>query len=182
MDESPVPTPEPIDPESAVVEALAESAPPPELPPLLDLSLPVQLSNSDKPGKVTVRVLSLPEIERYVAPIFTLNGALLPKWSNSFFVGAVDWTGRVLGWITVQSVVHTEPMYVEEGSAALLPRLVAGAQAEIERVMGQTKVYLTAEDERVQRLAEHMGMQREPGVPMTKWIGPEPVVPKENMQ
>lgn len=173
--------PQPEDIESAQIEQEAAAAPAPvpdepQLPPLLDLSRPVQLSNSDK---VTIRVLTLPEIERYVAPIFNLHGALLPRWTNSFFVGAVDWSGRVLGWITVQSVVHTEPMYVEEGKSALLPRLVAGAQAEIERVMGRCKVYLTAEDDRVVRLAEHMGMVREPGTPMTKWIGPEPVLPKQ---
>lgn len=143
-------------------------------PELLDLSLPPVPSKSDNP---VVRVLTLDEIKQYVEPVFTENGALLPSWTNSFFVGAVDDSGKVLCFITVQSVIHTEPMYAGPGASHFIPRVVKAAQAEVERVLGQCKVYFTADDERVVQLAERLGMQREPGIVLTKWVGPEPFVP-----
>lgn len=159
-----------------VVAPDAVPEPEPQPFPLLDLSLPVS-SKLDAIVYPVVRVLTLPEIKQYVEPIFTSNGALLPQWTSSFFVGAVDEAGTVLGWITVQSVIHTEPMYVEHGQSALLPRIISGAQHEIERVIGQCRIYLTASDERVVKLAQRIGMVSESGTVLTKWVGPVPVAP-----
>lgn len=162
-----------LNPVTDPIDDTASSAMPTALP-LLDLSLPPirRVPKSD----TEFRVLTLDEIKEFIEPIFTKNAALIPSPESSFFFGAVR-DGRVLGWITVQSVIHVEPMYVEPGESALLPRIVSGAKDEVFRVLGQCKVYLTAEDDRVIRLAEYIGMTREPGVAMTMWVDPAMPIP-----
>lgn len=120
------------------------------------------------------RELTPEEIQQYVKPGYDATNNPLPDPSISTFVGVFR-GGRVVASIGLQLKLHAQPLQIEDGHAAVLPTLVAAAERIILQRTGPQWVYLFAPAGRLAQVAQHMGLQLEPWVVMSKLVTyPEP--------
>lgn len=118
-----------------------------------------------------VRELTPDEVKS-VEHVFRATGNPLPDPAISTFVGCVE-DGKVVAFIVLQLKLHAQPLWIEEGRSQLLPALIRAAESVIITRTGPQWVYLFAPAGRLSQLAQHMGMQLEPWVVLSKLVTPE---------
>lgn len=134
--------------------------------------LPVTPSDSAE----EFRVLTPEEIQT-VEYVFTEKGVSLPDPAASTFVGCVK-AGKVVAFLVLQLKIHAQPLWIEDGHAAVLTQLVAKTEQTIIERVGPQWVYLFSPAGRLAQLAQSMGMQLEPWVVLSKLVVPDqPILP-----
>ena len=120
---------------------------------------------------VEIRVLTLEEVK----PLLESLGQNLPAIPNlAGYVGEVV-DGRIVSFIQIDLRPHVA-MWVEPGHGASIPRLVKAAESQILSVLGPQHVYCMTPKGRVGKLAEVMGMHKQPWETYTKLVVSE--IPK----
>ncbi len=123
-----------------------------------------------KPLEDDTRVMT-PEEVAAQRPIFEAANANIPDPATSVFIGAFR-GGKCVAFLVLQIKLHAEPMYIEEGHAAVMAPLVHAAERYILEKVGPQWVYLFAPAGRVSQMAQSMGMQLEPWVVLSKLVTP----------
>lgn len=118
-----------------------------------------------------IRVLT-PEEMKELQPVFGRAGADVPDPSVGFIVGLVEDGKPTESFITVQGVVHAEPLNLEPRHRMFLKSLAHAAEREIVSRIGICNVFLFAPPGDVKQLAEAFGMREEPWAVMSKVVGP----------
>lgn len=120
------------------------------------------------------RELTPEEIQQYVKPGYDATNNPLPDPSISTFVGVIR-GGKVVASIGLQLKLHAQPLQIDEGQASVLPALVAAAERIILQRTGPQWIYLFTPAGRLAQIAQHMGLQLEPWVVMSKLVNhPQP--------
>ena len=134
-------------------------------------------------GNVEYRVLTSEEVAS-ISGIFSDSNAPMPNPASSFFVGAVDATGAVIGFIVIQSCIHAQPMWVHPSHKTIFSALTAHAEKEIaDRIPGElVVVYTFTPAGPISRLAQLSGMQIEPWVVHSKLVAGVQVDTQPNPQ
>lgn len=137
--------------------------------------LPPPVENEPVP-EIEFRVLTPEEIKKAVEPEFAKTGNPLPDPAISTFVGAVL-AGEVIAFLCLQLKLHAQPLWIADGYASVLQRLVTAAENTILSRTGPQWVYLFAPAGRLSQLAQMMGMQLEPWVVLSKLVQPVQPLP-----
>jgi RimJ/RimL family protein N-acetyltransferase len=92
-----------------------------------------------------------------IAELFILNGSQPPHPDHSRIVGAIH-GGRVVGFMVLQFIPHTEPTWIADGyqGQGLWEKM---AQL-LESYIGATPVYCTVPDDRTRHMVEKFGFTR----------------------
>jgi hypothetical protein len=126
--------------------------------------------NMKVPGTDEIRIMT-PEEIALEEPIFAATGNPLPHPSSSVFFGVFR-GGKRVAFVVLQTRVHVEPLYIEEGHSAVLPSLLKYVEEYILRQAGPMWVYAFTPAGRITQLARSFGMQMEPWVVMSKLVMP----------
>lgn len=109
-----------------------------------------------KNEELEVRWLT-PEEHDLVAELFILNGSQPPHPEHSRIAAAFD-QGRLVGFMVLQFVAHTEPTWIADEYQG---RGIWDKMAKLlDDLVGPTTVYCTVPDDRVRHMVEKYGFVR----------------------
>jgi len=117
-----------------------------------------------------IRELTAEEIAT-LAPFFAERGVSMPSPVSSFFVGAIR-QGRVVAFQCIQLILHCEPVFVEQGFSHLFAPLWHKAEEILLAKCGPQTMYVCAPSERIEKLAESQGYERQAYSILSKLVKP----------
>ena len=135
---------------------------------------PVDTAYSDRPAKAVkteMRVLSQQETQ-HLAPIFERAGVMLPDPSTSFIVGILENGVPTNSFLTIQAVLHGEPMNIEPRHRMYIKSMVHYAENEVVARCGIQNVFIFVPENETKKLAEALGWKEESWRVLSKAVGP----------
>lgn len=135
------------------------------------------------PGETIVAAearLLTPEEIQSIVPVFAEYGAPMPDPATSFIVGEVV-REEVVSFLVVQLKVHAQPLWIKPGHEASFRKIARVAERTcMERTGGGFEVYVFAEPGKIAKMAESLGMKKEPWGVYSRFlpkVEPEPQEP-----
>ena len=125
-----------------------------------------------KEAKTEMRILT-PEECQQLAPVFERAGAVLPDPSCSFIVGILEDGKPTESFLTIQAVLHGEPLHIEPRHRMYLKSMVHFAENEVVSRAGVQNVFMFVPEGQTKELAKAFGWQEESWRILSKAVGPK---------
>lgn len=132
---------------------------------------PTYSDSPTKEKKVEMRILT-PQEALQLAPIFERAGAVVPDPSVSFIIAIIEDGKLTNSFLTIQAVLHGEPMNIEPRHRMYIKSMVHYAENEVVSRAGVQNVFIFAPEGEVKKLAEMFGWTEEPWKVLSKRVGP----------